>query len=62
MNIEIVLKILKSLLLDYLTDRKSKRFSGKITITLDCKDGGIGNVRVNAEQSFSKKILLSERQ
>ena len=33
------------------------RFTGKIIITLNCKDGGIGNVSLNAEHTYRRKKL-----
>lgn len=48
-----VLKFLKNKLISIL---KSK-FTGKITFTLHCKDGGIGKVSIFTEENFCRKDL-----
>jgi len=36
------------------------RFTGKIVITIHCRDGGIGKATSNIEREFLKKDLTSE--
>lgn len=39
----------------------SRKFSGKIIITLNCKNGGIGNISIHAKQNFDKTDLKAEK-
>lgn len=53
MDVKGAISLIVSNLAEYLTGR----FTGKITFTFNCKDGGIGSLSMKIEKDFSKKDL-----
>lgn len=57
MSITDLLKLIGQLLARCLTEEK---FTGKIIITVHCRDGGIGKAVSNIEREFLKKDLTPD--
>jgi len=49
------------LVIKRIADYLEKRFTGQITITFHCKDGGIGRVSLDVKQNFSRKDLTTNQ-